>query len=331
MQITVKRRLTKVALAVAVAGYCTIPSAIAANEGNLKNESIGGWQVSGSTGTIQGTVPRIKLPGAADSDVVGANVKVDIDRSGRKDGYTDTTDNGVNQLHIGDKLTVSWDINDTEGDYDTDNALTTKTVQWMCYTDQSKSGGKVLQGNGLTTNGDGSATYTIQASDADCYIGLKLTPMTKTGDPNIGALVDLADLSSGAGGGADDDAIPTGPVVDDSIEVAIYDSAAPTVNLLKDSSIKLQTGHTYVARLWKDADGNGKYDAGETEVTDQYDYKWVFTGTSLQLGTAGGDSNIQNSNLVIPVTNAEAKDLLFPSAGDDGVQGYGLSIKYKRK
>lgn len=113
--------------------------------------------------------------------------------------------------------------------------------------------------------------------------------------------------------------------------MAIYDSAAPTVNLLKDSSIKLQTGHTYVARLWKDADGNGKYDTGETEVTEQYDYKWVFTGLSQQLGTAGGDSNIQNSNLVIPVTNAEAKDLLFPSAGDDGVQGYGLSIKYKRK
>lgn len=55
MQATVKRRLTKVALALVVAGYCAAP-AVAAN-GNLKS---GQWQiVSEQTGTIQGTVPWI--------------------------------------------------------------------------------------------------------------------------------------------------------------------------------------------------------------------------------------------------------------------------------
>ena len=55
MQQIVKRRLTKVALALVVAGYCSVP-AMAAN-GNLKS---GQWQiVSDSTGTIQGTVPWI--------------------------------------------------------------------------------------------------------------------------------------------------------------------------------------------------------------------------------------------------------------------------------
>lgn len=48
MQATVKRRLTKVALALVVAGYCAAP-AVAAN-GNLKS---GQWQiVSEQTGTI---------------------------------------------------------------------------------------------------------------------------------------------------------------------------------------------------------------------------------------------------------------------------------------
>ncbi len=50
MQFISKQRLTKVALALIVAGYCAAP-AVAAN-GNLKS---GQWQiVSESTGTIQG-------------------------------------------------------------------------------------------------------------------------------------------------------------------------------------------------------------------------------------------------------------------------------------
>lgn len=53
MQLVLKRRLTKVALALAVAGYCAVP-AVAAN-GNLK---AGQWQsATESTGTIQGTIP----------------------------------------------------------------------------------------------------------------------------------------------------------------------------------------------------------------------------------------------------------------------------------
>lgn len=325
MNSVLKRRLTKVALALAVAGYCSIPSALAANEGNVKGPN-DPWQSSSSTGTIQGTVPKIKLPGAPATDD-GQHVKVEVDRAGRTGGYDPTDNDAINQLHVGDKLTVSWDINDTEGDIDPDG-LTTKTVQWMCYkTQNSASGGTVLQGDGS----NGSASYTVQSADAGCYIGLKMTPTTKTGDPNIGTLVEMLDLSSADGGGASDDDIPTGPVVDSSVKVAIYDTQASTVNLLKDSNVKLQTGHTYVAQLWQDTNNNDKYDAGEKVVTDQYDYVWVFTGSSKQTNIAGGDSTVQNGDLVIPATNAEAKQTIFPSAGDDGVQGYGLSIKYRLK
>lgn len=213
MQVMLKKRLTKVALALAVAGYCVVPAASA--DGNLKGVN-DVWQVSASTGTIQGTAPRIKLPGAPDSPDIGANVKVTIDRGGR----TVATE-GDKQLHIGDKITVEWAINDTEGDKDTNNAKTIPTIQWMRYTDQSKSDAELATGEGAA----GSTTYTVTEDDAGLYIGLRLTPTTETGDPNVGALVDLADISSSAGGGADDDDIPTGPVVDDSVVVAIYDAA----------------------------------------------------------------------------------------------------------
>lgn len=59
MQALLKRRLSKVALALVVAGYCSIPSAIAAKEGKLQGAGSDTWQFSGNTGTIQGTVPWI--------------------------------------------------------------------------------------------------------------------------------------------------------------------------------------------------------------------------------------------------------------------------------
>ena len=47
------------------------------------------------------------------------------------------------------------------------------------------------------------------------------------------------------------------------------------------------------------------------------------------------NASYNNSDLVIPLTNAEAK-AAFDNAdgvtlGNDGVQGYGLSIDYQRK
>ena len=317
MQSKLTRPLTKVAMAMALVGYCTITPA------NAALQSAAGWQVSASTGTIVGTLPKIKLPGASANDD-GQHVKVEVDRSGRTGGATASTD-GEKQFHVGDKITASWDINDLEGDTDS-TGLTKKTIKWMCYSDQSKTNGRVLQGDGT----DGSATYTIADGDADCYIGLQITPTTETGDPRGGTLVDLADLSTAAGGGSDSDDIPEGPVVDANVNVTIYDAADTTVNLLSDATVKLHTGHTYKAILWKDTNGNDKYDDGvDTDVTSQYDYMWVFSGQSATAATSG-DSSVQNQDLVIPETNADAKGVLS-SAGADGVQGNSLSIKYKRK
>lgn len=319
------QRLTKMALALTIAGYCSVPAALAADKvskvSNLKGGS--GWLTSGNTGSIVGTVPKIKLPEGPVTDD-GLHVKVEIDRSGRTGGTTATTD-GEKQLHVGDKLTVSWDINDTEGDTDA-TGLTKKSIKWMCYKDQSKKDGRTLQGNGT----NGSDAYTIVAADENCYIGLQITPATETGDPRTGVLVDMADLSTAAGGGSDSDDIPEGPVVDDDLQVTIYDAADTTVNLLKNTSVPLHTGHTYKVKLWRDTNGNGTYDSGtDTDVTSYYDYMWVFTGTSATANTSG-DSSVQNEDLVLPATNTAATGVLS-GAGVDGVQGNTLAIKYKRK
>ncbi|EJW0304232.1 hypothetical protein N8I29_003228 [Salmonella enterica] len=320
MQATVKRRLTKVALALVVAGYCAAP-AVAAN-GNLKS---GQWQsATEQTGTIQGTVPWITRAADKTADTDKDHVTVTIDR-----GVRTVVTEGDKQFHVGDKVTVNWAIGDTEGDLDTDNAATKQTVQWMRYSDQNGS-------NPEEIGTKGSDTYEIQAADADHYIGIKITPTTTTGDPAVATELLLKDLSTDAGGGSDDDDIPEGPVVDENVHVVIYESGS-TTNLL-GTSTPLKTDTTYKVLLWSDKNSYGTYDTGE-DVTSQYDYRWKFMGTSAKAGTGTGgivNESWNDKDLVIPLTNAEAKEA-FEGAdggvtvGSDGVQGFGLSIDYKRK
>ncbi|EGO8360320.1 hypothetical protein EYW98_12800 [Escherichia coli] len=322
MQAIGKRRLTKVALALVVAGYCTVPAAVAAPDGNLKT---GQWQiVTASTGTIQGTVPWITRAADKVAETDKNHVTLTIDRGTRA-----ITNDGDRQFHVGDTVTINWAIGDTEGDLDAQNTATKATVQWMSYSDQSG-------GNPKEIGTKGSSSYEIQAADADRYIGIQITPTTTTGDPSVATVLLLNDLSTDAGGGADDDDIPEGPVVNENVKVVIYESGS-TSNLL-GTSTKLKTNTTYKVLLWADKNGDSKYNPGE-EVTSEYDYRWKFTGTSAIAATGipgivNGKYN--NQDLVIPVTNAEAKTE-FEGAengvtvGPDGVQGFGLSVDFRRK
>ncbi|MEM0569276.1 SinI family autotransporter-associated protein [Salmonella enterica] len=322
MQATIKRRLTKVALALVVAGYCAAP-AVAAN-GNLK---AGQWQiVSETTGTIQGSVPWITRSTEKVGDNDKNHVTVTVDRGGRA-----VATDGDKQFHVGDKITINWAIGDTEGDLDANNTATKSTVVWVRSKNQDGSDAAEIDG---TTGQD---SYTIQAGDADYYLGIKITPTTTTGDPNVAIELPLYDLSTDAGGGADDDDVPEGPVVNESVKVVIYKSGSNT-NLL-GTQTKLETNATYKVLLWSDKNANGTYDGGEENVTTQYDYRWKFTGTSAKAGTGVPgivNESYNNHDLVIPITNAEAKTA-FEGAeggvtvGTDGVQGFGLSIDYRRK
>ncbi|WP_196210573.1 SinI family autotransporter-associated protein [Citrobacter sp. Res13-Sevr-PEB04-36] len=322
MQALLRQRLTKVALALVVAGYCSIPAMAA--DGNLKS---GQWQiVTKTTGTIQGTVPWITRSATEIAETDKAHVSVTIDRGSRT-----VTSDGDKQFHVGDKVTVNWAIGDEQGDLDTNNTATKGTVQWMSYSDQSGSDGQEI-------GTAGSDTYEVQASDAGRYIGIKITPTTTTGDPNIATELLLNDLSTNTGGGSDSDDVPEGPVVDENVHVVIYESTSNT-NLL-GTTTNLKTNATYKVLLWKDKAGGtaDRYDAGE-EVTDKYDYRWKFTGTSKIAGTGAAgivNESWNNRDLVIPITNAEAKTEFEGASGGvtigtDGVQGFGLSIDYRLK
>lgn len=236
MQDKMKRRLSQVALALVVAGYCCAP-AMAANA-PLKS---GQWQiVTESTGTIQGTVPWITRAADKVAEADKNHVTVSIDRGSR----TLSGSEGDKQFHVGDKVTVNWAIGDTEGDLDASNTATKSTVVWVRSKNQNGSDAEEISG---TTGQD---SYTIQAGDADYYLGIKITPTTTTGDPTTASVLLLGDLSTNAGGGADDDDIPEGPVVDENVKVVIYESGS-TTNLL-GTATKLKTATTYKVLLWKD-------------------------------------------------------------------------------
>ncbi|HGU2105938.1 TPA: hypothetical protein ACM7FL_005094, partial [Escherichia coli] len=117
-----------------------------------------------------------------------------------------------------------------------------------------------------------------------------------------------------------------------------------SINLINGST-PIELGKTYVAKLYSDENKNGKFDAGtDADVTANYDFRWVLSGSSQQLGTSGGivNSSFDNNNLAIPATNDEARTNLNGPARDgkealtiptngDGVQGYKLHIIYKHK
>lgn len=326
-----KRNLTKIALALMLAGYCSVPAAYAETTAD-------GWVMeSQSTGAFNGTVPWIVRSDGRKAEQDKNHVIVTVDRSNREDKTPDDGSVEWKRLHVGDKVTVSWALDDEQGDVDNNgtlNAATKATIKWKSYTDNSGTGEAAV-------GTDGSDSYTITKSDRGHYIGLRMTPTSTSGIPTTGVEIQIKDLTTDAGGGGnypDDSDVPSGPVINDNLHVSIYKDGA-TTNLLKDSA-PIALDSTYKVLLWSDENGNNKYDTGE-DVTNNYHYRWRFTGTSKSStpGAAGGfvAESKWDQPLVVPVTNAEAKTAFDNTdsggvvIGADGVQGYGLSIDYKHK
>ena len=108
-------------------------------------------------------------------------------------------------------------------------------------------------------------------------------------------------------------------------------SATNPVNLIGNKD-PLPLNNTYRFVLWRDANKDGIFQQSE-KLTDeemaQYDYQWEFTGQSAN-GETGAQANTTNEDIVIPATNQEAAQKFSAQAGD-GVQGYGLQVKYSKK
>lgn len=319
--------LRKVALALLVAGYCAIPSAMAEE-----------WIESGATGEFQGTIPWLYRAGGSDtinSDDAG-HVIVKSNGRGKRPAGSETD----KRLYVGDTITLGWDIGDTEKDVDKgtagEDAATKATIKWYSYSDNAGNDKKEL------TSAAGKDSYTIASNDRGRYIGVEIQPKTQTGNPFEGAVLNLLDITTANGGGTDggdDDNVDPGPVVNQNLKVAIFVEGTNT-NLI-GTNTPIELNKKYVAKLFSDEDGDGKWSAGE-DVTAKYDFAWVFNGNSKQLTTAGGiaSANFDNKELVIPQNNVQAQatlnsgdrngktGLAIPTDGD-GVQGYTLSIIYK--
>ncbi|STJ20004.1 putative intimin [Escherichia coli] len=89
---------------------------------------------------------------------------------------------------------------------------------------------------------------------------------------------------------------------------------------------------TFIDCLWRDNNKDGVFQQVE-KLTDeemaQYDYKWEFTGKSIN-GEVDAQANTSNEDIVIPATNREAAQTYGAQAGD-GLQGYGLRVLYTKK
>lgn len=323
-----KRNLSKIALALAIAGYCTVPAAMA--------DETGWTQHTETTANFNGTVPWIVRNASSDQNAAKdqGHVTVTVDRTGRANATPDDGSTEWKRLHVGDKITVSWALGDAEGDVDNNgtlNAATKTTIKWQSYSSAS--------GDNKTAVGTvGSDSYTITADDRGRYIGLDITPTSTSGIPTTGTEISLLDLTTDSGGGDNTDDVPSGPVINDNLHVSIYKDGTMT-NLLNGST-PIALDATYKVLLWSDENGNNQYDTGE-EVTNNYHYRWRFTGTSKSStpGAAGGfvAENKWDQPLVVPSTNAAAKTAFDNTdsggvvIGADGIQGYGLSIDYKHK
>ena len=95
-----RRGLTRIALALALAGYCVAPVALAEDSA---------WVDSGETNIFQGTIPWLYSEGgSATTDADRVTLTSDLKGARPQGSETDK------RLYSGDKLTVSWEIGDTE-------------------------------------------------------------------------------------------------------------------------------------------------------------------------------------------------------------------------
>ncbi len=253
-----KRGLTRVALALMLAGYCAVPAAMAEDAA---------WVASGTTAEFEGTIPWLYREGgnATINSDDADHIKVTSDGKGTRPSGSETD----KRLYSGDTITLGWDIGDTEGDIDDGpdgiDAKTTATIKWYSYSDNAGGGKTEL------TAAAGKTSYKLTDDERGRYIGVEIQPITQTGNPFQGTSLTLLDISTASGGGSDTDNVDPGPVVNQNLKVAIFEKGTSTNLIGGNTAIALNK--TYVAKLYSDENQNGKYDAGtDVDVTANYDF-----------------------------------------------------------
>ena len=123
-----------------------------------------------------------------------------------------------------------------------------------------------------------------------------------------------------------------GQNINDVIAAIYQTHVSNPVNLIGNKNGHLPLNSAYRFMLWRDKNKDGVFQMSEqlsAEEMAQYDYKWEFIGESIS-GDTGAQTNTENQDLVLPVTNLEAKQK-FGASEKSGVQGYGIRVTYHKK
>lgn len=166
--------------------------------------------ITGSAGTIIGTIPVIQN---ASHDTGKINIS------------KDNTHDAGKQLDVGDTLSLSWQLEDSEGDTD----ATTASTVWTCNHPQK----------GLRVLATHQQSYTVSSQDLGCSIGVSLQPQTSTGSPRANVALDIPDISTYD----QTDNIIDGPVNSHAINITDYIVAPGTTqSKTVTADIMLETG-----------------------------------------------------------------------------------------
>lgn len=152
-------------------------------------DAYAGYMTTESAGILKGNPPVIK-------NNSGESNKVDF----KKVSEHDDTD----ELDEGDIVTLTWELQDNEGDAD----ATLASIVWTC--DHPTKGSRVLA---TQVN-----SYTITSADYGCNIGVAVQPQTQTGLPRLGEAISVPDVTAYSAS----DNIIDGPVNPHSINFTDY-------------------------------------------------------------------------------------------------------------
>ncbi|PHI30882.1 SinI family autotransporter-associated protein [Budvicia aquatica] len=288
--------LKKLVLALALAGY-TMSSAYAV--------------MTSPTGTIQGTAPEL----IAQSN--GAHQAIDI---------AHTTALVAGKVSTGDTITMTYDYADAEGD--ADDSMT--HVTWY-YTkggvDTAILATNVNNASAATIGGTGTSVLTVPAAAAGATaIRVEITEYSVSGDPDVGTVINIPDVS--AGGGGVGPFPPVGPIIPGSnVTPGIYASTDGTftTNLI-GTATNLKVGDTYVFKMWDTS--TGAVGAGATDITNAT-YTWYLVGTSATDGISGNfNTNVSGGNFQIPINTTPVTGGTALTTSADGAQGFQLAVDY---
>jgi hypothetical protein len=299
----------------------------------LVSHAMAGMALAGETPTtqpIQGRAPTVVAPSKP-----GLPSTVDFDWAGSNPA----------QLSTGDTITMKWVFVDEDGD----QGNTWTTVVWS-YVKQDGSFVTIPSQSTPSRDGQpGESVITIPAAAAGARtIRVELKEESETGNPRASNLVIVEDVSIlGAptpqtGGGGGDLVTPPGPILAGAGQIAggIFlasdnPAAGSGATDYTQNNLNPKVGETYVFRAWVDTNGNGVWDADETEMTGSLSsIQWMLDGSNVT--AAGGTPTVTLNNQ--PVLGATTDSYMVPTNGSSssisagahaGDQGFGLKVDFR--